>query len=502
MSEIESQARNLYAQHEYAAAREIYDKLLKENPHDDNLMIMLGNCFDGEGDKKSAAEWYDKARRKNPHSLLALTNLATALYETGSYAKAQKFCEQALKLDDKNLPALINMGNIFYQQSNYDSALSFYRRAYEINSGYYIAAVNLANTYIDLKNYAEAAKFASFATELDSSSVTAWTILGNAQLEQENFSDSLRAFQQAVKLDSSDFWLHNYLSQVWQKMENWEQAFAEGWQALELSGGEDSQHINFGYLLYESSLGKKDSLLKEYAEKWLKKYPENSVAKHMGNAVLNHSIPLRANDEYLTNIFDVFAPDFEQVLSGLDYQAPELIRKTLARIYPEKKNPGLRILDAGCGTGFCGVFLQNYSRIFGLYGVDISEKMLEQAKAKKCYSRLIRAELESYFSSNKKPFDLIVSADVFTYFGDLQNLFAGIASNLKKNSRIIFTVTENNENKNDYFLHPSGRYLHHKNYVKKVLKQCGLQEEFFERERLRNEGDSQVWGYMVSAVKE
>ena len=96
----------------------------------------------------------------------------------------------------------------------------------------------------------------------------------------------------------------------------------------------------------------------------VEKYPENSVAKHMGNAVLNHSIPLRANDEYLTNIFDVFAPDFEQVLSGLDYQAPELIRKCLARIYPEKKNPGLRILDAGCGTGFCGVFLQNYSRIF------------------------------------------------------------------------------------------------------------------------------------------
>jgi len=134
--------------------------------------------------------------------------------------------------------------------------------------------------------------------------------------------------------------------------------------------------------------------------------------------------------------------------------------------------------------------------------VDISEKMLEQAKAKKCYSRLIRAELEGYFQANKKPFDLIVSADVFTYFGDLQNLFAGIASNLKKNGRIIFTVSENNENKNDYFLHPSGRYLHHKNYVKKILKQNNLKEEFIKRERLRNEGDSQVWGYMVSAVKE
>ena len=77
-----------------------------------------------------------------------------------------------------------------------------------------------------------------------------------------------------------------------------------------------------------------------------------------------------------------------------------------------------------------------------------------------------------------------------------------LPSNLKKNGRIIFTVSENNENKNDYFLHPSGRYLHHKNYVKKILKQNNLKEEFIKRERLRNEGDSQVWGYMVSAVKE
>ena len=502
MSENEKLARLLYEQHDYAAAQEAYHQLLKNNPHDDNLMIMLGNCYDGQGDKNAAAEWYDKARRQNPRSLLALTNLATALYEMRNYAKARKYCEQALKLDDKNLPALINLGNIFYQQNDYSAALSAYHKAYEANPDYYIAAVNLANTYIDLKNYAAAAKFAARAAELDSLSVTAWTILGNAQLEQENLTDSLYAFQRAVELDSSDFWLHNYLSQVWQKMENWEQAYAEGWTALELSNGEDSQQINFGYLLYESTLDKKDSLLEKYAKKWLEKYPENAVAKHMGNAALNQTIPSRANDEYLTNIFDVFASDFEQVLTGLDYQAPTLIRGCLERIYTSGKNPGLRILDAGCGTGFCGEFLKNYSRLWGLYGVDISEKMLEQAKAKKCYSRLIRAELEGYFQANKKPFDLIVSADVFTYFGDLQNLFAGIASNLKKNGRIIFTVSENNENKNDYFLHPSGRYLHHKNYVKKILKQNNLKEEFIKRERLRNEGESQVYGYVISAVKE
>jgi len=501
VSEIENQAHDLYVQRQYDAALDVYGRLLKENPRNDNLMIMIGNCYDGKGDKETAVKWYNKARRQNKRSLLALTNLATALYETGDYDGALKFSGQALAIDGENLPALINLGNILYLKKDYEGALSAYQRAYTADKGYYIAVVNLANVYMDIKEFSLAEKYASLAAELEPSSVTAWTILGNAMMEQEKFADALKAFQKAAALDVSDYWLHNYLSQVWQKMENWEQAFAEGWKALELSGGEDSQQVNFGYLLYESSLEKQDSLREDYARLWLEKYPDNSVALHMGNAVLNHTIPVRANDGYLKNIFDVFAPDFEQVLTGLDYQAPTLIRQRLEQIYSGKNNPGLRILDAGCGTGFCGEFLQKYSRLFGLYGVDISEKMLEQAKAKKCYGHLIHSELEHYFSKNKKAFDLIVSADVFTYFGDLKNLFSGISSNLKKNGRILFTVTENDQDDNDYILHPSGRYLHHRNYIKKILSEHNLQEEYFERARLRNEGEKQVFGYVVSAVK-
>lgn len=60
----------------------------------------------------------------------------------------------------------------------------------------------------------------------------------------------------------------------------------------------------------------------------------------MGNAVLNRAVRPRANDEYLKNIFDIFAPDFEQVLTGLDYRAPELIRCLLEEIYGSKNHPG------------------------------------------------------------------------------------------------------------------------------------------------------------------
>ena len=128
-------------------------------------------------------------------------------------------------------------------------------------------------------------------------------------------------------------------------------------------------------------------------------------------------------------------------------------------------------------------------------------KQLEQAQAKKVYSHLLQSELEQYFSQAKTKFDLIVSADVFTYFGSLEKLLSGMADSLSAGGRVIFTVSENNLNDDDYFLHSSGRYLHHQNYVGKVLEKAGFEVEKLERAKLRNEGENIVYGYVVSALK-
>ena len=96
---------------------------------------------------------------------------------------------------------------------------------------------------------------------------------------------------------------------------------------------------------------------------------------------------------------------------------------------------------------------------------------------------------------------MIVSADVFTYFGSLEKLLSGMADSLSAGGRVIFTVSENNLNDDDYFLHSSGRYLHHQNYVGKVLEKAGFEVEKLEHAKLRNEGENIVYGYVVSALK-
>ena len=54
----------------------------------------------------------------------------------------------------------------------------------------------------------------------------------------------------------------------------------------------------------------------------------------------------------------------------------------------------LDVLDAGCGTGLCGPLIAPYAR--RLVGVDLSERMLDQARARNVYDELVRRELTAY----------------------------------------------------------------------------------------------------------
>lgn len=438
---------------------------------------------------------------KSKSSVSALTNFSIDLFEQKKYKQAEKLCRKILKKDSENYTVLINLANVLFIKKKFAEALSFYQKADVIKPGYYPIKINLANTYLETENYDAAVRYANEALALDSQSCLAWNILGNALLEKEEYPAAADALEQAEKLDSSDPWLYNSLSRVYQQTADYAKALKAGWQAVELSSGEDSQQINFGYLLYETAMENNTAEVKDYARRWLKNYPENKIALHMGNAVINEQKIERANDDYLQNIFDIFAPDFEQVLSSLDYQTPQQIGGFLEQFYAADSHPKLKILDAGCGTGLCGKYLKKYAGFFSLSGVDLSPEMLKIAKAKKLYNRLYCQELNAFLSGRKKTYDLVVSADVLTYFGSLDSLFKNLFSVLKKSGRVIFSVTANEQNDEDYFLHISGRFQHHETYIKRLLQDNGFIFEKQERVRLRKEGELEVWGWIFAARK-
>ena len=63
-----------------------------------------------------------------------------------------------------------------------------------------------------------------------------------------------------------------------------------------------------------------------------------------------------------------------------------------------------------------------------LEGIDLSEKMLDQARGKGIYDELIKSDILTYLSNKKMRFNYFVATDVFNYVGDLSDVFSLIKS--------------------------------------------------------------------------
>lgn len=205
--------------------------------------------------------------------------------------------------------------------------------------------------------------------------------------------------------------------------------------------------------------------------------PSNEAAKQMLLSMTADATMDQASSEYVTALFDGYAPNFEQSLvSELGYNGYERLRQGFDRAFGGGGNvPMFRlVVDAGCGTGLAGEQFRNISE--HLVGVDLSEAIVKEGKKARpgLYDEIIIGDVVEILQT-MKPIPLIIAADSFIYFGDLEPLFRSMKEGLGDGGYVAFTlenVSEDseeslNEMKPDWRwqLTPSGRFAHRKEYV-------------------------------------
>lgn len=185
----------------------------------------------------------------------------------------------------------------------------------------------------------------------------------------------------------------------------------------------------------------------------------NEYAKHMLASLTADATMKKASNEYVKSLFDDYAQNFEHSLvQDLGYDGYERLRRAFDR---GMKGVGVDttsssttsstmfdvVLDAGCGTGLVGEQFRNISS--HLIGVDLSEAILDEAEKlrPKLYDERIVGDVAEVIR-DKQPISLIVAADSFIYFGDLDPLFDSISDGLGEKAYIAFTL-ENVSNEDE-----------------------------------------------------
>lgn len=143
-----------------------------------------------------------------------------------------------------------------------------------------------------------------------------------------------------------------------------------------------------------------------------------------------------ANNRELAARYDVWAQEYDDDLSNtFAWLAPRLAAEVLAEHVP----PGARILDAGAGTGLVGVELQRLGYA-DICAMDISQGMLDQARAKGCYNNFQQMVLGAPLDFASNAYDAVISVGVFTPGHAPPNSFDELARITKPGGHIIFSL--------------------------------------------------------------
>ena len=113
----------------------------------------------------------------------------------------------------------------------------------------------------------------------------------------------------------------------------------------------------------------------------------------------------------LNKHYKKWSNSYDQDMKEWGYAYPVQLKKILNKNLKLKK--GIKILDAGCGTGYVAEALIEL-KFKNIIGIDFSRAMLEIAKQKKIYSRLICQSLNETIKLRSNQFELVVCTGVLT----------------------------------------------------------------------------------------
>jgi predicted TPR repeat methyltransferase len=409
----------------------------------------------------AAEDIYSRILEVAPNHADALHFSGVLAHQRGRTEDAVTLIERSLELEPERADWYSNLGIVLQDQLRLDDAIAAYRSAIALDPTHANAHSNHGVVLRAKGKVAEAEEAYRAAIRIDPEHSDAYHNLGVLLNAQKRPREAAVCFSKVITLRPKD---------------------PEARRLLALA------HCTLGEI--DQAVG--------IFEKWLEDDPDDPVARHMLAACSGRNVPLRASDAFIETTFDSFAASFDSKLAKLLYRAPELVTEMLKRsdVAPSKS---LDVLDAGCGTGLCGPLIAPYAR--RLVGVDLSERMLDQAGERNVYDELVNGELTAYLAGCTEAFDVIVSADTLVYFGPLEAVVGASENALRPGGRLIFTVEELvGAHEEGYSIGTSGRYRHAREHVQAVLTAASLRPEIASAE-LRLEAGEPVAGLVVQGTK-
>ena len=146
-----------------------------------------------------------------------------------------------------------------------------------------------------------------------------------------------------------------------------------------------------------------------------------------------------SSTDELMGVYDGWADAYEQeLLEEWGYTSPQKAVQLLSDIMTLQ---GMRVLDAGCGTGLVGALLKK-SGAASLTGIDYSPGMLAKAEAKQVYDSLDKMDMNESLPLPSNSFDATTCIGTFTATHVKPDAVRELVRVTHSGGALIFTVRE------------------------------------------------------------
>jgi predicted TPR repeat methyltransferase len=471
------------------AAQARYLRVLELAPRNCEALHLLGVIARQEGQAQRAADLISEALAIDPEHATAHCNLGAALQDLGRSAQALASYDRALRFKPDYAVALGNRGNALRTLGRLEEALSSYDRALAQRPVYPEVSLHRAIVLGDLGRAEESLASADHAIKHRADYPQAWCARGNALQSLGRIADAVQSYDRALALEGGNAKAWCWRGTALKKVRDFERALDSYDRAIELKADyATAWHYRANTL---RSMGRRQDAIDAYQRALSLGADATQVAFALA-ALGVGATPEGSPSDYVRELFDQYAGHFDQhLVQGLDYRTPALLEAAIRRCGPVEQAD---ILDLGCGTGLCAEHLRPWART--LTGVDLSDKMLDKARARGLYDRLACADIGAFLAQEDTQFDLVVAADVFVYFGDLEPVFGQVWRALRPGGRFCFSVEACDE-RQDFALTESNRFAHSLAYLRRLAGVAGFQLAEANRAPLRTEHGAEVMGYLA-----
>lgn len=495
-------------------------QLLRLDPLSPTLYKNLGNLILAKGKVNAAASIYTAGLGKDPMYAEGHYHLGSLMLEHGMIDVAEKHFRSALQFESLHVECQNNIGVILDRKGEKRAAEKMYLAALETNPEHAEAHDNLGVLQASLGDIGSAEKSFEAAVKANPEHVNGHRNLGIIMKKRGNLEGAEKSLRIVTELLPQSADAHSSLAHVLAMRGKSIDAARSFKASFEIDP--DHSIARRSLLSHHKLVFQIDPCLDEPVAQQPKCFQMlvqlgsliNSAGPviNVGDvitsakyyiAILQGEEPSRPSASYVENLFDSYAPKFEEhLIASLRYDGPRLLQREMQMAAAQTKLVQFqRAADLGCGTGLMGPILRDLG-VQWLEGVDVSLKMLEKASKKQIhagYDVLLKADLQSIFrpiaseartqernefpviqsvgvdqekqipSGERDLFDLVTMVDVAEYVGDLEGVFETVQRWTMSGGLFGLTVLIGAQSEvfDNYILVPPGlHYIHRPEYIR------------------------------------